>query len=230
MRVGFAAAAVVVFCGAAVAEQHLGFEVSQNGRAVAVAYVYPNTAAYRAGISRGDLVLAVGGKNLRNVQDFEGIVSRQKPDAEIKVKTSSERGVKFSTLPVRDADKTRAELDKMVAERGPILFLGRVTEDVLGKPKITLYAENMTYRTVDAVEFKVEMFNKFGDPVNGLAGDDNVIDFLHQEALSPGERVLLDARVPWHETVGVANVRITRYVMNGQTRVPEKSLPYEVRK
>lgn len=84
---------------------------------------------------------------------------------------------------------------------------------------------------IDAVELRVELFDKFDRPVKGLFGDSHEKTFLHQTPIPPKSFREVEASIPFHETVGKAKVSVTRYLpTNGEpVEVPE---PYviEVRK
>jgi hypothetical protein len=113
------------------------------------------------------------------------------------------------------AERTRDYVEK----HGPLLYVGRVTEDVIGQPEILLVADNISSTAVEAVRFRVAVFDKFGDEAkNAFSGEHETV-FLYQRTIRPGAEAVIRMGIPWHATAGKATVIVTEYVVNGGVRV-----------
>lgn len=248
---------------AAYAEPHLGFNVEVVSRKPMVVFVYPFTTAQFAGVTKGDVVLSVGGRPVAGPKDIADFVAAKKVGDKVRIKLRRNNDESYVKVSLEDGDDVRAkqaERDdrakeslrrerearereaalraeqaartaKHVSDHGPLLFVGRVTDDVLGQPQITILAENLSRSTVDAVRFRVSVFDKFGDPVPDSFGAGHEKEFLYQKPILAGEKVVINMGVPWHATVGVAKIVASEYVLaGGEKVVPPRKKVVEVRR
>lgn len=248
MKAGIVVALVVLVASSAIADPHLGFDVKDRNGKVEVSKVYAFTSAAGSGIDAGDVVVSVGGVAVNSAEEFGVAVSGRKTGEIVGVKT--ERGGKANNhdIHVVDGDEMRALLKERrereqkhrremearisadrkqdrdtLAKQGAIVFRGgAVKKDAIGQPQITLDIQNISTQTIDAVEFKVTMFDKFGRPAKGLLKDSHEQTFVYQEVIAPRDTVSITANVPWHQTVGKADVAVVQYVLeNGKVVKPQ---------
>lgn len=242
---------LLLACGslAARAEPHLGFDVENGAKGVQVTKVYDHTPAAKEGVRIGDHVMAVAGLPVTTVEEIQKALRPRKVGGNIRVKVSRLTGPQDIKVQLLDGDALRAaeaerratqraraekeareaiekatNIAKYISEKGPLIYVGKVEDNVIGTPEILLMLHNISPEDVDAVEFEVRMFDKFGRPALGFAGDSNTKRFLHQKAIAPSAEVLVRANVLFHDTVGKAEIVATKFVM-GDGRIVEPPQP-----
>jgi len=79
--------------------RELALEVgaSQGKASVVIQSVYISGNAEKAGLKAGDKILRFNGRKVKNVRQFESIVARAKPEAEVRIETLR-KGEKIKTL------------------------------------------------------------------------------------------------------------------------------------
>jgi hypothetical protein len=231
----------------AIAEPHLGFDVDDSGGRLRVSHVYAMTPGAKAGAKLGDILVSVGGTSAKTEGDFKALVSKRKPGDIVRVRIK--RGAEVSNIAVQvvDGDAMRAaieeakklsnerkenelrrvmaerqKLEDEIADRGAVrITAGSVQDDIIGNPQIILEVENISEQWIDAVELKVEMFDKFGRPAKGILGASHEQTFLVQEVIGGLGTKRVVASVPWHDTVGKSRVSVVKYALdNGSVITP----------
>jgi hypothetical protein len=220
------------------ADAHIGFDIAAiDGSHPEVTRVYAMTHAQEIGIRPGMRVLSVAGGSVKDGAALERKLAKKKPGDKVVVKVRDGendrnaivRLVGASTVEEQvareqaaaDAEKKLREseermlaaMDKMDPKHGSVLVMGgAIVNDVLGDPKLEIELCNVTPMRVDAVEIRVELFDKFDRPVNGIFGASNEKTFLHQTELPARAFRTVTASIPFHETTGRAKVSVTKYV------------------
>jgi hypothetical protein len=234
--VGAAAVMACWLARIASGEGYLGAELRELDGRVVIGNVEHLSPAARAGITRGDVVLSVGGRGIKTTKQLEEIVAGTQPDRLLRFEIMSLTGRQAVKVRVEDAaewrtrkeeekaraaaaaaaaEKAAAALRKRIIDGGPLLVVGKVRDNVIGRPEIVLLAENLGKTSIEAVEFEVAMYDKFGRPATGLWGDTHRKTFIFQNVIAAGEQKVIVLGIPWHETVGRADVAATSYVMPG---------------
>lgn len=230
------ALASLLIARAASGEGYLGAELRELDGKVVVRDVEHLSPAALAGISRGDVVLSVGGRSIKSAKQLEEIVAAAEPDKLIRFEILGLTGRQAAKVRVGDAAEWRKRkeeeratkaaaaaaavkaaenLRKRIIDGGPLLVVGKVRDNVIGRPEIVLLAENLGKTSIEAVEFEVAMHDKFGRPATGLWGDTHRKTFIFQNVIAVGEQKVIVLGIPWHETVGRADIAATSYVMPG---------------
>lgn len=107
--------------------------------------------------------------------------------------------------------------EERIATKGALsITAGQVRDNAIGMPEIKIRITNIADQPIEAVEFRVAMFDKFGRPAMGLWGETNDKIFLHQEVIEAGSSVFVVANVPWHSTVGKAEITVVKYALANQ--------------
>lgn len=128
-----------------------------------------------------------------------------------------------------DRAKRTAEAMETILERhgAVVVANGSIRANVIGRPELALSLVNASGMEIDAVEFRVELFDKFDRPANGLFGDGNSKVFLHQTPIPPKSFRDVIAPIPFNDTAGKARVSVVRYLPKNGEAV-EVSAPYVV--
>lgn len=233
----------MIFAGstAAATEPHLGFDVVESRGRLAVSRVFPGTDASTNGLNVGDVLVDVGGVAIRTEGEFAAFVARRGVGDKVRVRVKDLQGVITKKLRVvdkhamleetarradaaREAKKSRerllrAQQAKLEAEGVVSITAGTVEDDAIGLPQIRLRTSNASEQWIDAVEIEVAMFDKFDRPATGLWGASHKNVFLYQNAIAPLGDATFSAKVPWHATVGKAEVTVVRYKVEGGASV-----------
>jgi membrane-associated protease RseP (regulator of RpoE activity) len=230
------ALATLLIARAASGEGYLGAELRELDGRVVVRDVEHLSPAALAGISRGDVVLSVGGKSIKSAKQVEEIVAAAEPDKLLRFEILGLTGRQAAKVRVGDAAEWRKRkeeervrmaaadaaaakaaenLRKRILDGGPLLVVGKVRDNAIGRPEIILLTENLGGSPIEAVEFEVAMYDKFGRPATGLWGDTHRKTFVAQDVIAAGQEKVIVLGIPWHETAGRVDVAATRYVMPG---------------
>lgn len=130
----------------------------------------------------------------------------------------------------RKAERAKA-LQELIQKRGPITYSGRVQNNAIGQPEIVLLVTNVSTEPVEAIEFFVAIYDKFGEAVPDAFGNTNKKVFKYQEPLKPNEPTVITMGISWHRTAGKATVMANRFVMANDRIVEPPGPPViEVRK
>lgn len=226
----------ILAAGIAFGEGYLGAELRELDGKVVVRDVEHLSPAAVAGISRGDVVLSVGGRSIKSAKQLEEIVAAAEPDKLLRFEILGLTGRQAAKVRVGDAAEWRKRkeeervrkaaadaaaakaaenLRKRILDGGPLLVVGKVRDNAIGRPEIILLTENLSATPIEAVEFEVAMYDKFGRPATGLWGDTHRKTFIFQEVIAVGEEKVIVLGIPWHETAGRVDVAAARYVMPG---------------
>lgn len=126
------------------------------------------------------------------------------------------------------AKRTAAAMEKILAKHGAVVVAnGSIQMNVIGRPEIALALVNASPMEIDAVEFRVELFDKFDRPANGLFGDGNSKVFVHQTPIPPKSLRDVIAPIPFNDTAGKARVSVVRYLPKNGEPV-DVVAPYEI--
>jgi hypothetical protein len=107
---------------------------------------------------------------------------------------------------------------------------GSIRPNAIGRLEIVISLCNASAMEIDAAEIRVELFDKFDNPANGILGDGNVKVFLHQSPVPPKSFREVVAPIPLNDTAGKAKVSVVRYLpTNGAPVEVEKPFVLEVR-
>lgn len=226
----------VMLAVAAHGEGHLGAQLRELDGKVVVGDVEHLSPAAVAGLARGDVVVSVRGRSIKTAKQLEEIVAETEPDALVRFEILGLKGRQAVKIRIGDAAewqkhvqaerdrkaadesakmKAAAALHKRIVDGGPLLVVGKVRDNVIGRPEIILLTENLGATPIEAVEFEVAMYDKFGRPATGLWGDTHRKTFVAQDVIAAGQEKVIVLGIPWHETAGRADVSATRYVMAG---------------
>ncbi|MFN9293979.1 MAG: hypothetical protein ACK6EB_38350, partial [Planctomyces sp.] len=109
-----------------------------------------------------------------------------------------------------------------------------INTNVIGLPELTLDVQNNTNTTVEAIEFEADCFNKFDEPVIGLASG-NRFSSHWKYAIPPGGRKQMSAQMSLFRTTAKADVWISRVKLGSgevwtQTKDEAKKTPYGLAK
>jgi hypothetical protein len=125
--------------------------------------------------------------------------------------------------------------EKVMAAAGPVSIRGMgINTNVIGLPELTLDVQNNTNTTVEAIEFEADCFNKFDEPVIGLASG-NRFSSHWKYAIPPGGRKQMSAQMSLFRTTAKADVWISRVKLGSgevwtQTKDEAKKTPYGLAK
>lgn len=153
--------------------------------------------------------------HVMDAEDVKSHVAKELHEKAAEEKRARELAEKKAIEEAERAARTR----EYVEQHGPLLYVGRVTEDVIGQPEIRLLVENLSKTDVEAVRFKVAVFDKFGDKVKDAFSGDHEKEFLYQHTIRPSAETWIRLGIPWHTTAGKATVVATEYVMADGRRV-----------
>jgi len=135
-----------------------------------------------------------------------------------------------------ELQKQRAQQEeRLMAAAGPVSIRGMgINTNVIGLPEITLDVQNNTDTTVEAIEFEADCFNKFDEPVIGLASG-NRFSSHWKYAIPPGGRKQISAQMSLFRSTSRADVWLSRVKLgNGevwtQTKDEAKKTPYGLAK
>lgn len=121
-----------------------------------------------------------------------------------------------------------AMMEEIGSEHGAVVASGgSIEDDTIGTTKLCFSVWNVGDFEVEAVEVRVELFDKFERPVSGAFGDSNEKTALYQEAIPAKSSRDLSIRLPFHETAGKAKVSVTKYLPSGRKPV-DVDKPYVV--
>ena len=121
-----------------------------------------------------------------------------------------ERADQDEDNPVLREDLTPGEfaLEK-IRHGGPLLIGGVVLEpNSIGVPEVTVYACNLSDRTVEAYDVEIQCWDSFGEPV--MHGDDNILRATSQQPIRESEIAPATWMLAVQETTTRVAVRITR--------------------
>lgn len=95
---------------------YLGIGIEADDEGLRIMQVLPKTAAEKAGVKSGDLILALNGKNYREPEDFIQELGKSKPGDTItlKLRRGEEELELRPTLGKRDAKSNRSEMQNMM--------------------------------------------------------------------------------------------------------------------
>lgn len=237
-----------IACG----EGFLGAELRELDGRVVVGEIDHLSPAAVAGFTRGDILLSVRGRDIKTAKQLEEIVAGAEPGSLLRFEILALTGRRAVKVKVGDAAEWRkhmqaererkeaaalaeakaaAALQKRIIEAGPLVVVGKVRNNAIGRPEIILLTENVGSTPIEAVEFEVAMYDKFGRPATGLWGDTHRKKFVFQDVIAAGEQTVIVLGIPWHKTAGRVDIAATRYVMAGDKIIEPPSPPVvEVRR
>lgn len=221
---------------------HIGFDVdSAGGGHPQITRVYSHTHAEEIGVSRGMKVLSVAGMSVKDNAAIERRIAKKNPGDRVVVKLRAGNDDRTAIIALATAEQVQAELnledaenellatmEEIGAEYGAVVASGgSIEDDNIGTTKLCFSVWNVGDFEVEAVEVRVELFDKFERPVSGAFGDSNEKKALYQEAIPSKASRDLSIRLPFHQTAGKAKVSVTKYLPSGRKPVDVEK-PYVV--
>lgn len=218
--------------------------------------MFPGTGAEKAKVPVGGKLISISGIRVQSSESAQKRLKNKKPGDEIVLKIEFEKESNSAPIVLSSASKinqflegeqARLEteqiekqqrqemlelMDKIENKHGPIVALsGSIQEDAIGQPEISIQVCNASTLEIDAIEIKVSMFDKFGNPVPGIFGNSHEKTALYQNSIGARSFEEMSLSVPFHNTVGVAKISVVKYLPTGgePTEVPEPFV-IEVRK
>ena len=109
-----------------------------------------------------------------------------------------------------------------------------INTNIIGLPEIILEVRNNTGKTVEAIEFEADCFNKFDEPVNKLAGDNRFGAHWKYE-IAPRATERIKAQMSLQRSTAKADVWISRVKLSDgqvwtQSKEEAKKQPYGMAK
>jgi len=119
-----------------------------------------------------------------------------------------------------ERERQQQDLKARIAKHGEVqILVGVVARDPINQPIILLTVKNHSRHNMDAIEFRVQLFDKFDRPVEGIFGASNEKTFLCQRIIDAGGQTEVLLGAPWHDTVGKAKVSVVQYVIENGSPV-----------
>ena len=103
------AAVLALFCRAACAETHIGFNAEKVGKSLVVSEVYEASMAIACGIREGDAVIAIGSVPVRTQKDIVRLTSKRKVGDWVPVRVSRREFTHTFNVTLVDGDEMRAK-------------------------------------------------------------------------------------------------------------------------
>jgi hypothetical protein len=236
---------VLAVCGfrlASGAGAHIGFDVdSAGGGYPQITRVYAHTHAEEIGVRTGMRVVSVAGMSVKDNAAIERRIAKKNPGDRVVVKLRAGEDERSAIIALATVRQVQAELnleeaeenmlatmERIGAEHGAVVASGgSIEDDEIGTTKLCFSVWNVADFEVDAVEVRVELFDKFDRPVSGAFGNSNSKSVLYQEAIPAKSSCDLSIRLPFHQTAGKAKLSVTKYLPTGRDPVDVED-PYVI--
>jgi hypothetical protein len=213
---------------------HIGFDVdSAGGGYPQITRVYSDTHAEEIGVRRGMRVVSVAGVSVKDNAAIERKIAKKNPGDRVVVRLRAGEEERAAVIQLATAQQVQAELnleaaedtmlatmERIGAEYGAVVASsGSIEDDEIGTTKLCFSVWNVGDFEVEAVEVRVELFDKFDRPVNGAFGTSNSKSALYQDAIQAKSSRDLSIRLPFQQTAGKAKLSVTKYLPTGRDPV-----------